>query len=363
MISNIEVWRYGNNLPHPVGGKVQTWQHRDGLLLRLVTDRGEIGQGEASPLPGSSSETIDEVQFFLSAISTSWASDLLALGEVGSLLRAIASSAVATLPSARFAVETALLDLLGQRTQRALWQLFDVTPPSRVALSQVLPADDLQRALSVAEQAWSRGVYTFKVKIGTLGRWDDDLALLESLRKRFGPQLQLRLDANQEIERDQLETKLQQLAAFAPEYLEEPCPFPSLVGCGDLPVTLALDDTLAVPGIYNQVISFMEQHPGTSLVLKPMKLGGFAACLDWADLAQKHRGSVSMSHLFDGPVALAACAQLAICMPGDQRAAGLTPHLGLQAWPPCAMPMIGASAIAPSDTSGLGIGQLVPPAS
>ncbi|HEX2879315.1 MAG TPA: enolase C-terminal domain-like protein [Polyangiaceae bacterium] len=363
MISNIEVWRYGNALSHPVGGKVQTWQHREGLLLRLITDRGEIGQGEASPLPGSSLETIDEVQFFLSAISTSWASDLLALGEVGSLLRAIAGSAVATLPSARFAVETALLDLLGQRTQKALWQLFDVTPPSRVALSQVLPADDNQRALTVAEQAWARGVYTFKVKIGSLGRWDEDLALLETLRSRFGAQLQLRLDANQEIEREHLETKLRQLVAFSPEYLEEPCPFPSLAGCGELPVTLALDDTLALPGIYNQVISFMEQHPGTSLVLKPMKLGGFAACLDWAHLAHQHRGSVSMSHLFDGPVALAACAQLAICLPGDQRAAGLTPHIGLQAWPPSALPLIGASAIMPSQSTGLGMGQLVPPTS
>lgn len=363
MISNIEVWRYGNELSHPVGGKVQTWQHRDGLLLRLTTDRGEIGQGEASPLPGSSLETIDEVQFFLTAFSTSWVSDLLALGEIGALLRAIAGSAVAALPSARFALETALLDLLGQRTQKPLWQLFDVTPPSRVALSQVLPADDNQRALSVAEQAWGRGVYTFKVKIGSLGRWDDDLALLEMLRKHFGPQLQLRLDANQEIERDQLEVKLQQLAVFSPEYLEEPCPFASLAGCGPLPVTLALDDTLALPGIYNQVIAFMEQHPGTSLVLKPMKLGGFAACLDWAHLAQQHRGSVSMSHLFDGPIALGACAQLAICLPGDQRAAGLTPHVGLQAWPPCALPMIGGAAIAPSHGAGLGIAQLVPPTS
>jgi L-alanine-DL-glutamate epimerase-like enolase superfamily enzyme len=227
----------------------------------------------------------------------------------------------------------------------------------------VLPADDNQRALGVAEQAWNRGVYRFKVKIGSLGRWDEDLALLETLRKKFGPQLQLRLDANQEIERDHLESKLQQLSAFGPEYLEEPCPFPSLVGCGQLPITLALDDTLALPGIYSQVITFMDQHPGTSLVLKPMKLGGFAACLDWAHLAHQHRGSVSMSHLFDGPVALAACAQLALCLPGDQHAAGLTPHVGLQAWSPCAQPMIGASAIVPSNNAGLGIGQLVPPSS
>jgi L-alanine-DL-glutamate epimerase-like enolase superfamily enzyme len=94
-----------------------------------------------------------------------------------------------------------------------------------------------------------------------------------------------------------------------------------------------------------------------------MKLGGFAACLDWAHLAQQHRGSVSMSHLFDGPVALAACAELALCLPGDQRAAGLTPHVGLQAWPACALPLIGASAILPPQNIGLGIDELVPPTS
>jgi len=360
MISNIEVWRYGGPLTHPVGGKVQRWQHREGLLLRLISDSGEIGQGEASPLPGSSLETIDEAQFCLNAFSASWVSDLLSLGELGPLLRAIAGSALAEIPSARFALETALLDLLGQRTQQPLWKLFDVKPQSRVALSQVLPADDNQRALNVAEQAWTRGVYTFKVKIGSVGRWHEDLALLQALRDRFGAQLRLRLDANQEIEREHLEEKLQQLAAFSPEYLEEPCPFPSLADCGPLPVTLAFDDTLGLPGMYAQVIPWMKQHPGTSLVLKPMKLGGFAACLDWAAIAGHYRGTVSMSHLFDGPVALAACAQLATCLT-DQAAAGLTPHVGLEAWPPCALPMIGSSSIQPSQAPGLGIGQLLPP--
>ncbi len=46
------------------------------------------------------------------------------------------------------------------------------------------------------------------------------------------------------------------------------------------------------------------------LVLKPMALGGFAACLELARIAAAAGGAVLVSHLFDGPVGLAAAAHL-----------------------------------------------------
>src|SRR5262249_163019 len=90
---------------------------RPGVALRLLDDEGAHGDGEASPLLGVSREDL--------------AASRRALGAVGARLRIVpeadcAEDAVrealapfadelASVPSARFALESALLDLLGQR--------------------------------------------------------------------------------------------------------------------------------------------------------------------------------------------------------------------------------------------------------
>ena len=92
------------------------WAVRRGLLLELEDREGRIGQGEASPLPGFSQDTLAEARADLLAVE--WeALPAIDLGDelllqVGRVLDEAGLNA----PSARFAAETALLDLAGQLT-------------------------------------------------------------------------------------------------------------------------------------------------------------------------------------------------------------------------------------------------------
>src|SRR3712207_7895160 len=44
--------------------------HREGLLVELASDRGAVGWGEASPLPGFSRENLDEAAEQLRGLAT-----------------------------------------------------------------------------------------------------------------------------------------------------------------------------------------------------------------------------------------------------------------------------------------------------
>lgn len=351
-----EVSTYSAALPTAAGGPSASWSERTGLLLRVRDDTGAIGQGEASPLPGYSRESLQQVHAALEALDVGWLRELTALSS-DALLTAIAKSPLVHLPSARFALETALLDVQGQLQGKPLWRLFGEHEPEPVALSTVLPATSDDAALAAAESAWRDGVRTFKVKIAPGRGRPEPFSVLERLRERFGRQCALRLDANRSFEGHS--EQLQQLAAFDPDYVEEP-QSPARLGHAALPFPVAFDETLSEPEHHARVDAWLRAHPGSVLVLKPMKLGGFAECRRWATRAKGAAARVALSHLFDGPVALWACGQLALSLPQPQLPAGLAPHAGLAAWPEVALPYA-AGHISVTRGAGLGLRALPEP--
>jgi L-alanine-DL-glutamate epimerase-like enolase superfamily enzyme len=64
---------------------------------------------------------------------------------------------------------------------------------------------------------------------------------------------------------------------------------------------------------------------------------------------------VVVTHLFDGPIAMAAACELALALP-KTLACGLDVHDGLTAWPPCDVPQRRNDClVSPNSTSGLGV--------
>src|SRR5947208_15721169 len=90
-------------------GAVERWSERRGLLLRLVDSEGRVAQGEASPLPRYSPDTVEDAAAALARLDWTTLPDAEpggpALAYLGRAARALAPLG----PAARFAVETALL--------------------------------------------------------------------------------------------------------------------------------------------------------------------------------------------------------------------------------------------------------------
>lgn len=358
-IAGATIERFSGALPQPIGNARRAWRERSGLLLTLVDDDGRAGQGEASPLPGYSPDDLESCRAALSALD--WG-ELVAAGSASPLeLLAAASNRVpAELPAARFAVETALLDLAAQRAGRPAWSLLRSSVrrldsrPLPVPLCGLIGTADAgtDAVLGGAARLVARGLATLKLKIGQAG----DLELARALRAQVGDCVLLRFDVNRAWPETDARERLASLAAVSPELVEEPAK--ALHTLGTSPVPLALDESLQQPGALQQLGPSLRELRVEAVVLKPAALGGLVRSVELAGRAQSLGLGVIVSHLFDGPVALASAAALALAVASPERASGLDRHAGLDAWPAVDIPIVGGTHVVPDGRQGLGIERL-----
>jgi L-alanine-DL-glutamate epimerase-like enolase superfamily enzyme len=333
---------------------------RPHVLVRVVDDEGLAGTGEASPLPPFSKEDAAMCQRAL-ATSARW------LGEVDEALPpaeaasvALAEAPLEHVPSARFALETALLDRLGQRHGVPISAcLAGGATLARLLVNALLIAD---ASVDMAERAallMASGFSAIKIKL----RARDDagfareLGALREVRARLPLPYELRLDANGFYSLDTARRRLEALAPIAPRYVEQPVPADLLLELGECAVPWAADESLARPELAEALLD----APGcAAFILKPAILGGLARARHLALAAMKKGIGVVVTHLCDGPAAMAAASELALSLPKPPLACGLAPHADLPAFlrehHVVAVPQLaGRFEVTPSGGPGLGL--------
>jgi len=312
----------------------RSWPARDSLLLRLTDAAGHHGIGEASPLPGYSPDRLEDVEPALAAVALADIEAALAL-PTRAALSALASLLPAHLPSARMALETAALDLLGQRQQLPAPALLGAAAGAQRPLAQLLGPASSPTLRPDAERALQGGYTHFKLKLGAPAELERELDGVQSLRERYGASIALRLDANGALSASEIMQAWQRLSKLEIELFEEPGPVPGSL-LGTLP--LGLDESLQ--GLDEAAASaLIGQRRARYVVLKPMALGGLAVCWCLAERALALGAQPLLSHCFDGPFAWRATAALALALPSGP-AHGLAPHAGLAAWALRPLPVV-----------------------
>lgn len=358
-----EVVPGGGALARPVSNAQSTWAERRGLILRLFDEQGAMGQGEASPLPDFSADNLESAGAALrkfAARSLEFDLEQPALGLLAEVDDLMAKEQAA----ARFAVETALLDLVGQRRKKPLWFVLrsvmaEAAPvPERLPLCSLVDMASEAHALRAGEAAIERGVRTLKLKVGRPGAAALELGIALAVRGAFGPAVRLRFDANRAFSSSEAVARLEELVQVDPEFVEEALDPGALAGLGRLPAPLALDESLLGADWLDWKGPELVSSGVVAIVLKPMLLGGFSRCLSLASRARSLGLHVVVSHLFDGPIALSATAALGLATAGADCASGLDWHSGLEGWPSVPLPMISRCEVLRSDAPGLGLSPL-----
>jgi o-succinylbenzoate synthase len=209
---------------------------RDGVLIRHTTQGGLVHWSEASPLPGLSSETVDDV---VAALSTRHLDELRDEPQLPSLSWALAHH-------------------IGADT------ILRVHPQSARLLLSPQDVDDSVHRF--------HDLQTVKLKVGG-NDVDAELSAIQRLRERV-PGLRLRLDGNRRLS----VATTHQLAAAAGaslEWMEEPTEL-TLVNQIAPDIPLVADEVfLDVKNGADKDDSNVQQllHRATAYVLKPMVLG------------------------------------------------------------------------------------------
>jgi O-succinylbenzoate synthase len=316
---NLSVHPYRLPLTEPLVLAGTPHAERTGALLRLEDDYGHVGWGDAAPLPGFSRETADEAAAQLR--------DLAAWAEHHDFARwdDPALDALDLLPSVRYALDLALLDLHAQREGCSLARALSPSSSGQISINALLASP--HDALDEAGRLVAAGYETLKVKAG---RRDvaGDVALLRSLREHL-PSVTLRADANRAWSFDEARRFAGGVRGLDLAFVEEPLADASRLADlhRETGVPIALDESLvdveaggergAVP-------------PWTAaVVLKPTFLGGLARSMRFVDAARKTGAAVVVSSAFESGVGVRGLVALAAAT--DAAPSGLDPYRRLAA--------------------------------
>ena len=310
---------------HPV----ELGEARQGHLLRLTDERGNIGVGEASPLPGYSPDDASECPRILSAFASRLDHAPDHVGEIDAWLTKTATIPT-NAPASRFAVETAILDLVSQRANMPLSVVLGGRDDARVAMNGVVGASgDVDRWVEEARDLVERNIRVVKVKIGRSSDFRRELHELAVVRALLPPDVELRLDANGSLA-DDVRGKMTRLSPLRASFVEEPVRGDALLAIDEPKLRWAADESLVDVTFAPRAL---ESAACAAIVLKPAILGGI---LRSHALAQKARGrgiGVVVTHIFDGDVAHAATCALALSLESPL-ACGLDRHAGMRSVSP-----------------------------
>lgn len=289
-------------------------RERTGWALRFEAE-GVTGYGEALPHPAFGTETHEAC-----AEALGRALSVEAPGSPEEVERAL--EGLDATPSARFGVETALLDWLGKRRGVSVAALLGGASRAVVKVNALLSAVAPTALASEARAARAAGFETVKLKVA--GRAvDEDVARVFAVREAVGSAVRIRVDANGGWSAGQALEALERLAPASLELCEQPTPADDWEALARVRAAkrcpIAADEALLVPGGAERLLTL---RACDVLVLKPMALGGLRRALALARRAQAQGMEAYVTGLIDGEVARAAAAQAASLLPTD-RAHGL----------------------------------------
>ncbi|MGH7354024.1 MAG: muconate/chloromuconate family cycloisomerase [Candidatus Rokuibacteriota bacterium] len=255
-------------------------------FVRVETRDGVIGWGEAACLGGPtwSEESVESIAPTIERY--------LAPGLIGrdasevEPLRMEMARRVQGNPFARAAVEMALWDLNGRALGVPVHRLLGGRVRDRVPLSWSLAVEDPDAEVAEAQEKAAHGHRIFKIK--TAARpVAEDVARVRRIREAVGPDLSLRVDANQGWDRATAHRAIRALAPFDLDFVEQPLPRWDLAGMAEIarsvPVPIMADESC---GSAHDALEIARLGGVSILSLKLTKSAGILGAMAIARIAE-----------------------------------------------------------------------------
>ena len=299
---------------------------REMLLLRLVTDEGLVGLGEAVPLALRGGDDLASVERALrKGTRRLRRADLSDFAGAEPTLAAvdayIHTAAGRRLPGpAKAAIEMAIFDLAGKASGQPVWSLLGASEAAPVLCNATLVSGEPEAVAADAERWAQRGFSTFKLKLGT----GDDVAQVRAVRERVGPNARIRVDANGTWSADEALGILKLIEPLGIELVEQPVADSAAMAAvtRSTSVLVAADETVE----RTKDAARAKRDGACDLVtVKLSKVGGIGEANGIAGELPTY-----LSSALDGPIGIAASAHAAQVLPATGPAAGIAQGLATQ---------------------------------
>jgi len=275
-------------------------------LVRVETDEGLMGLGEACPAYEFTGDTLWTVQdvigeylgpavigkdpFQLEAIVHCWERELWTVGN----------------QAACAALEMALWDLQGKALGRPLYDL--IGGRTRDGLVEVIAWgwDEPAALAEKTRRMRAEGITVFKIKVGDLPERDEQR--VAAVREAAGPDARLTVDANQGwLDAKTAVRAIRLLEPYRIEFAEQPVRMDDLEAArfvrAHVDVPIALDESVRGP---REALAAAKAGAGDIFVVKLMKTGGILNALKVNAIAEAAGISIMMGNMGESSLGLAA---------------------------------------------------------
>jgi muconate cycloisomerase len=294
----------------------ETVTRADNVLVRVESDNGLVGWGEAASAPTMTGETVASMMAAVAHMTPALlgrAADDFAGGS------AAMDAVMYGNTGAKAAIDIALHDLVARAGGQPLYALFGAKERSRMAVLAVIGSTDEDADLREAEERFVAGYRAFKIKVGIAAPEADGARTRAVCRmlKASGEGCLVSADANQGFTVEEAMRFTAAAGDAGLDFFEQPVRAHDLAGMARVAaasrVPIGADE-----GIHS--LDDIERHhalkAAAGVSLKAIKLGGLRALLDACRLCDRLGMKVNIScKTGESSVASAAALHLAAVVP------------------------------------------------
>src|SRR5476651_1214813 len=285
----------------------------DNVLVRIETDNGLTGWGEAASAPLMTGDTLESI---VSAVH--YLEPALRGREPADIAGALAAmdGRMYGNHGAKAAIEIALYDLAGRAAGKPVHALLGGKARGRMALLGVIGGGDFDGDLRDAEKKKSAGVAAYKIKVG-IDTAAKDAERTRAICKILGSGLLISADANQGFSTEQAIEYARVVQGSGLNFFEQPVEAHDLAGMAA--VAAATDIAIgADEGIHSldDITRHHERKAARGVSLKAIKLGGIRAVVEAGKLCERLGMNVNIScKTGESSIACAAALHVASVIP------------------------------------------------
>ncbi len=293
------------------------FNNREGIILLFEKDQIQAF-GEVAPLPGFSTESLEQIESVLTQ-NKEYLKEAFSAGDAKQIINVL--DQIHQFPSLSFGLDTLWHDLMSKKVNQSLSEyLFDLKEGSVVCNSAVGIQSE-KEIVSLIDRKKKEGFNTFKLKVGK--DINTEKSVLEFIRKTY-PNIKLRVDANQAWDKEIAAKYLNSLEYLDIEYCEQPVLASNIEDLmwvkNRTTIKIAADESL---GNKSRAKALIEQNYCDLIILKPALLGLFDNISVTKELAETHNIEVVFTTSLDGIIGRITSAILASGLGTKKYAHGL----------------------------------------
>lgn len=308
IIKNIEIFEISVPLVTPFKTALRTVEAVNDIVVKITSDSGEIGYGEAAPTAVITGETKESIK---SAILNYIKPSIIGM-EIDNLeaLMERINSCILKNTSAKAAVDMAIYDLYAKTLNSPLYRILGGYK-KEITTDITISVNEIDEMVQDSLKAVNEGFNILKVKVGKEG--EKDIERISEIRKAVGKNVILRVDANQGWTSKQAVKIISALEDkdLNIELVEQPVKYWDLEGMKYVTqntyTKILADESVFSP---QDAVKIIQEKAADLINIKLMKTGGIFNALKICDIADVYGVECMIGCMLESKISVSAAANL-----------------------------------------------------